>query len=288
VWVELDNELWNTWGSFNTATQYCSDRGDALLNQGDTRFQPGQGDDARGWQWSAKRTAEVGEIFRRVLGRERVVVVLAGCAANPEILQVKRNFLTPEQRRLIGAYAIAPYYGSDDSVKGKSDCTVETFFAPGSFLGNDLRVFEFPKCQAFLKLCRDDGKIPACYESGFYPETKTKGLVPQLKLDPRLYDFHRRYLDGWFSAAGSYAVMLNFVDMGPWTDQTIGGAVDRVTRLDAPQVRAIGEVSASHPLPAPPPDPSVRIVDSLDRVGATLQGAADDVAAAAKALRESR
>ena len=116
VYVELSNEVWN--GMF-TQNAYS-------MTQGTSAFPTATNKWYAGWEWYGMRVAQIADVWYDVYGstafNSRVVVVMAGQAANAAVLQ--QELATPDWKGAgdgpaaghhVGAAAIAPYFlGTSD------------------------------------------------------------------------------------------------------------------------------------------------------------------------------
>jgi len=98
VYVEHSNEVWNP--SFSSHA-YAERRG-MELGLAEDEYTAGN-------RYHARRTREIGAIFREVLGRNRVVVVLAGQSSEPAIAAEMLSWNNTAAD--IDALATAPYFG---------------------------------------------------------------------------------------------------------------------------------------------------------------------------------
>lgn len=104
VYVEHANEVWNPMFSSNA---YATKRGNELgLAESSDEWTR----DYEAWtRYHARRTRDIGAIFREVLGRDRVVVVLATQSDVPEISEALLGWNGTAAD--IDALATAPYFG---------------------------------------------------------------------------------------------------------------------------------------------------------------------------------
>ncbi|HEV2295753.1 MAG TPA: hypothetical protein VGR35_18035, partial [Tepidisphaeraceae bacterium] len=119
-YIEWSNELWNRIFSQHQlnldAAREETINGDRKLSLG------GRDTDPRHWGWrrTARRTAEIAQIFRQVCGPDpRIRVVLAGQHVNPAILETGLRYIETNHgppRDFLYGIAIAPYFGNADKV----------------------------------------------------------------------------------------------------------------------------------------------------------------------------
>ena len=111
AYVEFSNEVWN--GTF-TQNPYS-------ISEGVFQFPSAPNKWYAGWEWYGMRVAQIGDIWYSVYGssgfNSRVVIVMAGQAANAAVLQEELSTPDwtgagngPAASHHIGAAAIAPYF----------------------------------------------------------------------------------------------------------------------------------------------------------------------------------
>ena len=248
-YVEWSNELWNSQfkqhGANLDAARAEVARGDRTLSLG------GRDSNARHWGWRrvARRTVEIGRIFRDVLGKNdaRLRMVLAGQHANPAVLETGLRYIQdnfgPPREHLYGI-AIAPYFGSDDKeLLKRADLTVDQVCdvllrtADESRDADALAHHALAKRYGLKSLAYEGGIDLRQYDASVDAKTRAQ-------FDPRAGQAVERHLRGWFDGGGDAYVYYTLV--GRYTKYGYWGLTNDTRRLDVPKYDAAARVAREH------------------------------------------
>ena len=315
VWVEYSNELWNTAGGFaqskwnqDQATAEM-EAGETRYDPSNKTLRGWQ----RTGKRTAEISTIFKQVFAEKGQANRVRVVLCGQAGYPEVLEASAKWITQNVGPLnqqVYAVAAAPYFGADKYWDKRPDLTVDSYLAPGYTWEVDVKdkngktvkgtdgkpltemhtepgVYLMDRAEGIMRgqklarlfaLARREKVKACCYEMGLGlgSSDASKQAKIAVNRDPRLYEPARRYLDLWFEGAPDVADVACWFTAGSrWHGKGSYGATDDAKDLNVPKVRAIAEVSASHPHPlAPSKAQSLRsAIDDVDVASQKLEAA---------------
>ena len=215
VYVEYSNETWN--GGFEQA-KYCADKGTELgMSKNPYEAQ---------LRYSSRRSVEVFKIFEAVLGKERLVRVLAAQAVNPwsgtTVMDWQDAFKSAD------AIAIAPYFGHAFGDPKTADKVAKMSVAD---LLNGCRaaVAENRKhVETYAKEAKARGLKLLAYESGQhlagYGGAENDDRLTKLFLaanrDPKMKDVYLDDMKMWRDAGGgafvTFATCGGYSKWGSW------------------------------------------------------------------------
>ena len=213
VYVEYSNEVWN--GMF-PQSKYAGEEGIKL------HFAEKPWEAA--WRYTAYRSVQIFKIWEEVLGKDRLVRVLASQAANPYVSERIVEFQDAYQRA--DALAIAPYVTCNVAPKGKpSAAAVEKWtvdqaldYLEQTALPESIRWIEGQK-----KVADKYGLKLVSYEGGQHMvgvmgvennETITK-LLHAANRHPRMGQVYAKYYAAWSAAGGD--LFCYFASTGSWS-----------------------------------------------------------------------
>jgi hypothetical protein len=204
VYVEYSNEVWN--GIFSQS-QYARVAG-TNLKLSENPFQ------AQLFYYS-KRSAEIFRIWEGILGREKIIKVLASQSANPWVSQQILEF--NENYKICDALAIAPYfghsYGNPQTQSKVENMTKDEIF---SELPKEIeKIMDTVKKHS--ELCRKYNLKLIAYEGGQHfvgfggaeNNQKLMELFFSLNRDKRMEDIYRMYLEKWKQTGGGLFVLFS-------------------------------------------------------------------------------
>lgn len=241
VWIEYSNELWN---SIFEQHQYAREHGEALgLGTGFEavlRFQ-------------ARRSAEIFRIFEEILGRARLVRVMATQASNPWVAEQLLTF--EDTGRSTDALAIAPYFGVSVDAERRDELASMSV----NQLVQRTREHWIPESLEWTRrhvvLAQSHGLPLVAYEGGQHfvgiqgveNDDHLNALFDSFNRDPRIRQLYLDYLEGWRSAGGSW--FNHFVNCDRWSKWGHWGALEysRQPRNEAPKYDALATFAERHP-----------------------------------------
>ncbi len=198
VYIEYSNETWN---GFFAQARYCARRGVKLGLSRDPAI--------AALRFHAQRAVEIFAIFEEVLGKNRLVRVLAAQSANP---RTSRELLT--WRGAAGhadALAIAPYFGLELGIPGQAAHTrrmsVEQILA--SCRSQVTRTLAMASEQGRiaqhygLRLLAYEGGQHLVGSGGAENDQQLMRLFHTANRAPGMGRLYRDYLDGWRRLGGS-------------------------------------------------------------------------------------
>jgi hypothetical protein len=233
VWAEYSNEVWN---DIFAQASWATQRGEAA-GLGDGGFH------AR-LLFYAQRAAEVVEIWRGVLGRDRSVRVLASQAGNAWTSEV----ILEASGEHADVLAIAPYFGitavPDDEHGAVRRMNVSQLIA-------HTRQELLPKA---LEMVRENFEVAqrhrlslVAYEGGQHfvgahgleNDERLNQLFDEINRDPAMAEIYRAYLDGWKERGG--ALFVHFVNCDRWSKWGRWGALEYIEQPtdESPKYRAL-------------------------------------------------
>ncbi len=243
VYIEYTNEDWN---SIFPQSAWIEEQ---AKSEGVKRF-----------EWFARRTAQIINICKEVLGN-RVIGVLATQAAWPGLGRSTIDFL----RRTggfcsIDAIAIAPYFGhylgDPRFLEQTEKMTLDEMFqelTDGKILNlqgkpiapqGALKI-AYRNMDAYSKLCQENGKALVAYEggqhlAGFGRARSSKRLMDLFvaaNRDPRMGEIYQEYLQYWRKAGGG--VFCHFNSVTRPTGSGSWGAMENLLDRENPKYRAL-------------------------------------------------
>lgn len=243
VYVEHSNEVWNAqFAQYRHAAQ-----------QGKRASPP-----VDAMEYHALRTRQIGAVFARVLGRERVVVVLGAQAGNPWTAEHPLERLARRFGRSglgVDAVAIAPYLGSGpDAARAPlaARLTLDELF-------RQMREEELPKSVALMRAHRriatGHGLALLAYEGGQHLAGVAGGenheplnvLYDAFNRDPRIRGLYLEYLEAWKRTGGE--LFVHYTDIGRFTKWGRWGALEHLAqpRAAAPKFDALHTFLEANP-----------------------------------------
>jgi hypothetical protein len=241
IWVEYSNEIWN--GIFGQH-QYARRRGEELgLAQS---FQAAL-------RYQSRRSVEIFRIFEEVLGRERIVRVMAAQASNVWVAGELLRFENAVEH--VDAIAIAPYFGS--IVRRANASELDGVDVDG--LVARTREQMIPQSiewtRQHAELARRHGLQLVAYEAGQHyvgveglqDDARLNALFDAVNRDPRMRDLYLDYFEGWRAAGGGW--INHFVNCDKPSKWGRWGALEHVRqpRAEAPKYDALLTFVERHP-----------------------------------------
>jgi hypothetical protein len=217
AYIEYSNEVWNGgFKQYHYAVSKATELGFA--------DQPWTG----AWRWTAQRSVEIFDIMDDVLGPDRLVRVLAGQAAVPDVLQTMIGW--NDAGLHADVIAIAPYFS------GKA---AEPAYYPEVLGWSVDRVLDeasahLLKVQSWVKqhaaLAQSHGLRLVGYEGGqhlapiggtpAFEDTNFHALMTQANRSARMRDLYYGYLWIWHDAGGEQMCLFNHISeptkFGSW------------------------------------------------------------------------
>ncbi len=244
VYLEYDNEVWND--QFE-GTKHARKQGLALglsqdPNEALLRFY-------------AKRAVEIFTIFETVLGKERLVRVLAFQSEVDPQWSDEIALSYGDTSRHVDALAIAPYFGTElaneESARTKK-MTLDEFM-------KELETSSLPKTKAYMlahaAVAKKYGLKYIAYEGGQHlwnfggsnDDPELNNLFNAANKDPRMGKIYSRYLQDWADAGGG--LFMHELDCGSFPDAGNWGALEYITqpRAEAPTFDALQRFMEGHP-----------------------------------------
>lgn len=236
IYVEHSNEVWNsTFSSY----AYASERGIALGLSTDPY-------EAR-WRYHVRRSREIFAIFEELLGRSRIVRVLAAQQDGP--FEAEQMLAYEETPKHIDALAIGAYFGVElglpESQSRMQQMTVDDLF-------HELETVTLPRAMQYVS---ENAAIAAryqvplvAYEGGQHLSSIMSGiddpaineLFDAANRDPRMGRLYSRLLEEWNTVSGGGLFLhLNECDrMGPYGRWGLLESIDQ-PRSEAPKYDAV-------------------------------------------------
>ncbi|NDD31085.1 MAG: hypothetical protein EB084_22750 [Proteobacteria bacterium] len=266
IYLEWSNEVWN--GMYQeaqrnmTAARTEGQAGPCPLNDFGSTTNQGY------WAWRrvARRSIEIGAIFKQVFGTDasRVRLVLPHQTENTymlfhQLLFVSRYYGAPSQ--YFYGVAGAPYFGIDPANRNETNLSVDRVIALcglsldriiATRLGFDPTfqgVLDWNRLPTQLSLARFYGLRSLAYEGG--PDTAVSGpesLASKIAAnrDPRMADMVARYLNTWFSNGND--LFCYFILAQPENQNGHAGIYFDIT-LDTPKSRALNAIASGTTTP---------------------------------------
>ncbi len=223
VHIEYSNEVWNT---MFPQTRYAWEKGREL------GLGPEDGPWEGGFRYYAKRSVEIFDIWEQVFGgRQRLVRVLAGQAANPWWME---HIMLPFQDayRHADALAIAPYVGMNVAGEGEGLPVDQVAHWSVDKVLDHLEKEALPEAIGYMR----DSKIVAdkfglklmAYEGGQHMVGVAGGegneavtrLLHAANAHPRMAQIYEKYYEGWTKAGGDlfcyYSSVAEWSNWGSW------------------------------------------------------------------------
>lgn len=246
AYVEFSNEVWN--GAF-TQNPYS-------IAEGTSQFPSAPNKWYAGWEWYGMRVAQIGDIWYGVYGStefgSRVVIVMAGQAANSAVLQEELS--TPDWKGAgngpaashhIGAAAIAPYFLFTSSLGSTSTLTslvtsadsglTELFTEAGTSITQTI-----PWITSNAKVASSFGLPLIAYEGGQslqgFPTYGTTSPEVQLFIaanhDSRMGTAYTTDLNAWKASGGT--LFMQFNDTYPSSQYGMWGLLESIMQTTEP------------------------------------------------------
>jgi len=236
IYLEYSNEVWNNIFSQNL---YAAEAAEAIGYTGEPWD--------LSWQYTAKRSADVFQIFEDVFSEhERLVKVIPGIAVNSWVNNFIIDRFNEELYNPTGvtadALAIAPYFGGVANLIGDAGLantiSIEAILdsmensMPESFLWMDQN-----------KQLADDYNLDLiAYEGGqhlvaYFPYSNDETFVNKLldaNRDPRMENLYCTYFDYWYDTVGG-GVFANFSSHGGYSQYGSWGVKETYEDINAPK-----------------------------------------------------
>jgi hypothetical protein len=249
AYVEFSNEVWNSMFSQNAYS----------ITEGTAAFPAASNKWYAGWEWYGMRVAQIGDIWYGVYGStafgSRVVIVMAGQAANSAVLQEELS--TPDWKGAgngpaanhhVGAAAIAPYFlGTSDigststlaAMVSVADTGLSQLFkqltsATGSIAER------IPWTTSNAKVAASYGLPLVAYEGGQslqgFPTYGNNSPQVQMFIaanrDPRMEAAYTTYLSDWKASGGT--LFMHFNDTYPPSQYGMWGLLESIMQPTQP------------------------------------------------------
>lgn len=237
VYLEYSNEVWN---DAYPQTAYARKRGLALKLSQD----PGEAL----LRFYAKRATEMFAIWEQVLGKERLVRVLAFQSDGDPAYSDEVALSFRDTRAHVDALAIGPYFGTELAADAKAAARTRQMSLDELF--RELETVSLPAAKAQMlahaAAARKYGLPMIAYEGGQHlwnmsgqESAELNALYRKANRDSRMGALYTRYLQDWAEAGGGLFNHLldcaNVPDAGNW------GALEYLTqpRAEAPKFDAL-------------------------------------------------
>ncbi len=259
AYVELSNEVWNP--SF-TQNAYAIAQGQTAFPQASTNKYE------LGWEWYGTRVARLADLwwtaYRGTRFASRVVVVMAGQAANPAVLKAELSTPdwkgaghAPAARHHIGVAAIAPYFFSlpeandIDAILKSADGGMAELFSTTEAQGHYASVpagGSIGQATGWVKShvsLVSAYRLPlVSYEGGQslvgFPKYQDGSALVNLLIaanrDPRMYAAYMTYLKAWKAAGGT--LFIHYNDIGVGSQYGEWGALESIMQPVTPSEAA--------------------------------------------------
>jgi hypothetical protein len=243
VYVEYSNEVWN-WAFAQTT--YANEQG-KLQNPPINHL-----------QYYALRARALGEIFKNVLGLQRVVNVYDSQADSVAVGVMGMDYLKSRFGNAIGidAIAIAPYLAVVPSAATASTYAAMTLDALFNEVRTQVLQFENTQMKNYRILADKYGVPLIAYEGGAHlvgagdaqNNNQLTALFLAFNRDPRIKQLYLDYLALWKAAGGQLFVHYN--DVSRYTKFGSWGSLERVDqpRADAPKFDALQTFIEQNPV----------------------------------------
>jgi hypothetical protein len=229
VYVEHSNEVWN---SLYPQYAFATERGLALGLSTD----PGE---ARN-RYHALRTRQIGEIFEQVLGKSRVVKVLATFTEMPDLSE--QALAWNHTAAYVDALAVAPYFGYELGVV-ENEPRVQAMTLDELF--RELETRWLPDANGYTvqqaAIARRYNLPLISYEGGQHlarvgnvSSERVDPLFDAANRDPRMGGLYARYLEDWSRATGGQL----FVHLMNCGESGRAGRWGALEYIDQPRSRA--------------------------------------------------
>jgi hypothetical protein len=236
VYLEHSNEVWN--GQFQQH-QYAVRQGRSA-NLANNDFEAAL-------LYHAERTRAIGQLWRGMLGN-RLIVVLAGQAANPWTLERPLEFLQQKYGATqINAIAIAPYMTLVPNPEQAPELETMTFEKLFAKVNREALPESLRWMRQNAEVAKKFGVQLLAYEAGQHlvgvqgaeNREKLTNLFIAFNRDPRIGALYLEYLRGWQSV--SSGVMMHFTDITRASKFGAWGALEHLyqSRATAPKYDAI-------------------------------------------------
>ena len=232
-----------------------------------------------GPRYHARRTVEIGQIFRAEFGEsdDRIRPVLAGQLANSAGTVDALDWVAEqygEPKTVLYAIACAPYYGAGYGPAKEPDATAEqlaqhmlraakAFSGPSSKTAPGVKRFHAAAARYGIKSIAYEGGPDLGHAPGRLPADALKRWEAARAAAQRLPQAGQsvtEFYDWWFKLGGDVA--FHFNDFSRFNKSGIFGLSDRPDRLDVPKFEAAAAAAARYEQGAvgslpPPPVPDV-------------------------------
>lgn len=260
LYLEDTNEYWNwQFPQAKWMDREAQARADELkLNEPST----GPGDLRH--RYHAKRTLDLGRIFREVFGANdaRIRPVLTGQLANPgateDAVKWIETHVGPAKEHLYGV-ASAPYFGDNSAVTERIDITADEL---AEHLMTTAKRYSTPESKTargvkrFHDLAKRKGIRSIGYEGGAdlgQAPHKVKGRVlasyiaarAQSQTLPRTGEAITEYLNWWFNSGGQE--FFYYKDFSIYNKSGYWGLSNHPRKLDTPKFQAAAEAAKARP-----------------------------------------
>lgn len=233
VYVEYSNENWN---SVFSQVDWEQEQGVALGF--DTSDSPDDNADSKrydaGLKFSVRRAARVHTTFRTVLGAARVVAVLSGQSAAPDLNSRLLKFYADSKINPLGgkpdALAVAPYFGKiytrDDNVTKATVDTIldETEALIATSVGDDTQMNRKVADANGVDLIAYEGGQHLLAAGGLEDDDTFVQLLLQANRAKRMGELYRKAHAAWLKSGGGLAVYFNSCEQ--WSKFGSWGALE--------------------------------------------------------------
>ncbi|MBD2463651.1 DUF4114 domain-containing protein [Oscillatoria sp. FACHB-1407] len=275
VHVEYSNEVWNPiFEQYQWVTEQAAKEG------------------MQWYQWYARRTEQIGDIWDSVLGNDRVDTVLSGQSGNAWVAGQALNTVKQyDPNYTVDSLAIAPYVSLRASQANAAEIEGWTQDPDGGLN----KVFQEINQGGVLSNGKPGGALAAAldhvtkhatlsdqygldlvaYEGGQHLDTNQDGtennqaitdLFIQANRDPRMGEVYRKYLEGLQERG--LDTFMNFVAIGQPSRWGSWGALEHVGQDSSPKYDALIDFInqnapvVSTPVDPPPTDPTTPVVST--------------------------
>lgn len=233
VYVEYSNENWN---SVFSQVDWEQEQGVALgLDASDS---PDDDEGSKrydaGLKFSVRRAARVHTTFRAVLGAARVVAVLGGQSASPELNNRLLDFYADSKINPLGGkpdvLAVAPYFGKiytrDDKVDKATVDTIldDTEALIATSVGDDTRMNRKVADDHEVELIAYEAGQHLLAAGGLEDDDDFVQLLLKANRSPRMGELYRKAHAAWLKSGGGLAVYFNSCEQ--WSKFGSWGALE--------------------------------------------------------------
>lgn len=244
IYIEYSNEVWNAmFPQYAHAASLGRAQRPAIDNM----------------QYYALRTHAVGEIFKKVLGKQRTVSVLGGQAVNPWTATHGLDYLNARfgaAQSVIDAVAIAPYFSvmpDPAATSAYTGMTLDVFFGHVRTRILPQAIADVARYRAVaetrrLRLIGYEGGQHMVGILGAQNDDRLSLLFDAFNRDPRIKALYLDYLAGWKRSGGE--LLVHFNDTGKFSKWGRWGALEHVAqpRATAPKYDALRSFIEDNPV----------------------------------------